>query len=189
MQKVTFQITGISPLMTNNPQKMRRSDDGGIKKKTIPTAEDEAEGGTYRFEDGQLYFPASAFRSSMIEGAKGRKIGKMGAGTVIKGAVFNLQEECPLVSPDDGEPLHDYVIDEQRAVIQGNGVIRARPRLDEWATTVEFEHDEDFISAASINEILNIAGRTVGIGEYRPRVAGSRGTGGSFGRFQAELLD
>ena len=54
---------------------------------------------------------------------------------------------------------------------------RRRPIFKNWSLKFTIEYDEDEISAETIKEILDYAGRRVGIGDFRPE------NGGPFGRF------
>src|SRR5260370_14267179 len=108
----------------------------GLGRKRIDDAGAEAEAGTYRLEGGQLYHPAIAFRSALLSAGKGRRIGKLSAPGVLSGAVFLSHAECALVNPETGKPIKTYTIDVRRAVVQRAGVLRRRPSIDPWATTV-----------------------------------------------------
>jgi len=191
LQECVYRIVGLSPLLQHAPNGMNRQIEK-LGRKEIPSPEQEAESGTYRLDGGQLGHPACAFRSAMLEACKGRRIGKWSAKTIMQGAVFNVpdQELMPLEHPDTGEPLTDYDVDVRRVVVQGNGVMRARPRLDRWAGFLRLEIDPKFITEdrmEMLTELLNIGGRTVGVGELRPKPP--KGIGGPYGRFSAELVE
>jgi hypothetical protein len=181
---VTFEIVGLSQLLMHNPAAMARPQGGGGKlgTKKIPTPEEEAEASVYRNANGELYLPSMQFRASMLKACTNRKIGKLAAKSIVAGSVFMVETECPLVHPDTGKPLTVWAIDSQRAVVQGNGIIRSRARLDRWATKLAMEIDPTFIPDPSlIEELLNIAGKICGVGDFRPN------RGGPFGRFRATL--
>lgn len=186
MQYVRFRVEGISPLLMNNPAKMRPAAEGPTVKR-IPTPEDEAESGAYRLPTGQLYVPAMQLRSSLFNGAIGYKLGKRGAAQVMAGSVFLTTDVCPLRCPETKEPLTVYEVDTQRAVVQTSGVLRSRAKLPRWEAEIEFECDEDFIRPEDIESTFARAGRTVGIGDFRPR--GPKGkAGGPYGRYKVERI-
>lgn len=183
MELVTIHIEGITPLLMNSPGGMiaaaNATGNKGKTKSSIPTPSEEAELGTYRNDHGDLCFPTAAFRGALIGGAQGRKIGMMGLGTILKGAVFPAEEFTDLVDPDSGKPLTDYVLDVRRAVLQKkSAIMRARAKLLMWAADVKFEIDPDFTFAEQVTEILAVGGTRVGIGNYRPEKSGM------FGRFR-----
>lgn len=191
MKIATFSITGLSPLLQNNPASMGGGADSKLGIKKIPTPEEEAAAKIYRDESGVIYIPSVAFRSAMIGkggGASGRRIGKRTAIAVISGTVFNVEPRCPLYHPKTKKPITTYRINTMRAVVQGQGVRRSRPEIPEWACDVRFEIDTDFLSAGVdliriVEDLLNISGKIAGVGDYRPQKKGS------YGRFSAKLLD
>lgn len=187
METIRLKITGTRPLLMHNGAAMmpdEGADTKGAVVKKIPTPEEEAQRGAYRFPDGTLYLPAEAFRSSMIEAAKGRKFGKRSAPDVVAGSVFVTSDTVALID-DRGTPMTRYEIDVRRAVIRSTGgsVVRARPRLDKWAAVLELEFDPDFVRPDHIVQLAEIAGRIIGVGDYR---GGKRR--GPFGRFAVELM-
>lgn len=182
LETVTFKVVGLTPLLQHNPEKLMVRG-GGIKQKRIPTAEEEAEMGAYRLPSGQLYIKATAFRSAILSAAKGKKVGKFSAKSVLAGAILPLSEVAPLEDPRTGEPVTAYEISVMRAVVQRQGVMRARPLIREWACLVPFHLDTDVVPADPVLELLQEAGARVGVCDYRPE------TGGFYGRFAAELAE
>lgn len=186
MDLVRFRVTGVSPLLMNNPLSMR----GGqatVGAKKIPSPEEEAASKVYRLPDGQLYLGATALRSSVIDGGKGLRLGKLGASGILSSAVFVTREECPLVDPATGEPVRAYAIDTRRVVVQNQGIIRARPSVWPWQCEVEFEFEAEQLTTDHILRFFATAGKVVGVGDYRPRCP--RGKGGPFGRYTVDLVE
>lgn len=177
MRIVTIRVEGMSPLLMHNPENMLARDSANAKKKTIPTAEEEAKGGLYRTADDTLYLPTTAFAACARRAAVGRRIGKTAATSVVKGALFPATEITPLLTPD-GEPLDEYDIDVRRAVVQRQAVNRARPKFEKWAASVAFDLDEEFLPEPVLRDLLEIGGKTVGVGDFRPECSGP------FGRFR-----
>jgi hypothetical protein len=177
-----FRIIGISPLLTNNPASMKRADTGlGTKK--IPTPDEEAAAKVY--EDGNgFYILSESFRSAIIGsggGASGRKIGKFSAASRVSAGMFTVEPHATLLDPQTLKPLTTYQVDTRRAVVQRQGVLRSRPMFAPWAVRLHVEIDTDFVTPNHILELLNIAGKVAGVGDFRPQRKGT------FGRFKAEL--
>lgn len=179
MKVYAFRVTGISPLLMNNPASMRGGPDT-VQLKKIPTPEEESAAKVYRTEEGQLYIPAFAFRSSLLGSCAKRKIGKLTANQAVSAGVFCAETQCLLIHPKNSKPVTDYKINVMRAVVQRQGVRRARPEIPEWATLVAFEVDDSFIAPEHILELMTIAGRMQGVGDYRPAKRGP------FGRYTVE---
>ncbi|MCG3133826.1 MAG: hypothetical protein HMLKMBBP_01091 [Planctomycetes bacterium] len=184
MKSIRFRVTGTTPLLMNSPKAMRPVEDGAQASRRTPTPEAEAENGAYRSADGSLHFPALAFRSALVAAGTGFKAGKRGLPSVLKGAVFSVGDTVDLVDPASGSKLSTYAVDVRRCCVTSAGrkvgVMRARPRLDAWACTVEFEYDERFVDERTITQTFERAGATVGIGNFSPRWSGP------FGRFNVE---
>jgi hypothetical protein len=170
-------------LLMHNGLNMVRSADGPTIKR-IPSPEEEAERGLYRLPDGQLFVPAEALRSAMIDAGVGQRLKLRALGKVAAENVFCDNLICPLVHPETDAPVTGYTIDTRRAVVQGKAVLRSRPLIEHWATIAVFDFDPVYISAKIIEGLMAQAGRSVGIGDFRPRPPSfSRGKGGPFGRF------
>lgn len=179
--KHTYLILGITPLLTHNPASMKPTSSLATRKKIIPTPEQEAVLGLYKIEGG-FGVPGIAFRSALLHGCKGFKVGKVGAASVIAGAVTHIDEFCLLLNPETKKPLKDYEIDSRRVVIQGQGIIRSRPKFSKWACHLVFEIDEDQAAPEMVLTHLNEGGMKAGVGDYRPQKMGW------FGKFQAKEI-
>lgn len=191
MNIISLTIRGTHPLLQHNPAAMLRGDTPTVGAKTTPTAEEEVARALYVNDKGQFYHPAEAFRIALINAGVNRKIGKLAATTTTQRAVFQLNDEALLLNPDTKEPLteEDMSVDERSVVVQGGRIMRARPKWNDWAVVVDFEFDPDFVSADVIVELMNIAGRIEGVGDYRPSAKAGPGRGGPFGRFRVESFD
>jgi hypothetical protein len=67
--------------------------------------------------------------------------------------------------------------------VQKNGILRSRPKIDNWACELQFEYDPDLNEPHLIEAVLSHAGKYPGIGDYRV------GKKGPFGRFTVKLLN
>lgn len=186
-----WKITGVSPMLQNNPAgTMGGGDDGGIKAGTKKVYDDkkEAEIRTYRTAEGQFYHPSAAFRSAILVAASGRKINKKAARTIFAGSVFPVEQEC-LILDAKQKPMKDYTIHKCRCVVGTSGILRCRPQYSGWTMKLACEIDTELMpNLENVTEVLNIAGRIVGIGDYRPDTSKGRSGVGTYGRFSAELV-
>lgn len=184
METVHIKLNGLSPLLMHNPEGMRRASED-MNRKSIPTPEEEAEKSIYRLPDGNLYVPAVAVRNSMLNGAKGYRIGKKSAMGILSGAVLMVDEAFPLYR--NGKPIseRDYSIDIRRAVVQRQGITRARAKIElPWSLDCVFDYNEDLAGLNHIETAMNTAGQIVGLLDYRVEKKGW------FGRFEvAELYN
>lgn len=120
--------------------------------------------------------PCPAFRAAMIDAC--RTVGLVM--TKAKMSVFVLPDGF---DKDDGTPLVRLIADKpektESLVRNDNGGadIRIRPMWREWEADVTLEYDEDMITGDSVINLLDRAGRQVGVGEGRPFSKNSVGQG------------
>jgi hypothetical protein len=189
MELAQWEIVGLSPLLQDNPSSMGGGADEKqtATRKKIPSPAEEAAASAYRLAGGQLFHPSMAFRKALLDACAGKRIGKVGARTILSGAVFNVDDAMALVDPASGEPITTWAVDTRRAVVKSSGksagVHRSRARIEKWAGVLTLEVDRDFITDLElITDLLNEAGALKGVGNYRPE------KGGPFGRFRATLI-
>lgn len=187
IREATFRarLVGLTPLLMNNPASMLVTDAPKVKgKKTNPTAEEDAAVKAYRLATGELYVPTVMVFQSMIEAGKlfndpdnpRRRISYK-----IAAALFPPATEGFPLFDVNGEVVTEYVIDVRRAVVQGQGIPRARPRIDlPWSVQIEMGFDADLLSGEALYTVLATAGKQTGIMDYRPQKKGP------YGRFQVE---
>lgn len=173
METVRIQLKGLSALLMNNPTSMTRPEGTKLSRKTIPPPEEEAASKRYLLPDGNFYIPAIAIRSSMLNGAKGYRIGKMSAREILSAAVTLTDEVFPLKR--NGNPIggNDYSIEIRRAVVQRQGIMRARPRIDlPWEVEAIFGFNSQLANIDQVRTAIENAGQVFGLLDYRPQRSG-----------------
>ncbi len=180
---VTFKIIGITPLLQNNPTNFigKSDSDTMTTKKTYDDAE-EAELRVYKDDEGNFVHPADGFKKAMVKAVTSRRIAKKSAPGVIKGTVFNVEAYCIILN-GKGKPQKTYTIDRRSVVIPSNKarILRCRPCFQlPWSMMLALEIDSSILDRSVVFDALSIAGRTIGIGDFRPE------KNGSFGRFYCE---
>lgn len=188
---------GLTPLMMANPSSMdKRIIEEIIRIKQIPKPEAEAEAAAYRCPDGTLGIPARCVRACILGAAPNLKIGGRAASRVLKESIgffppLEGDELFPLEDLDK-KPISNYEIDIRRAVIQGSGIMRARPKIMPWRfrptlkLTVTAGTDiEGF--RRGLFQVFNRAGTFPGILDGRPE--GKKGYGLWFGKFRILELE
>ena len=153
-----------------NPAGPMVSGTGGLVRKSMPSPEEVAKAGRYLLPDGTFYIPAFAIRSSILEGAKGYRIGKSSAVSILSGAILIADGAFPLLRDNKALNGDEYSVFSTRAVVQGQGIIRSRPRIElPWQVKVTFNYIPDVASLAQIEGIANRAGQIIGLLDYRPK--------------------
>jgi len=169
MKKVEVEITGIAPLL----QHRFAMEDNGVNiskiKKKVYDPKEEADKCLYKNAKGEIYQPAEHIFQSMVRAAVDFKYEKRRTyKDVITSGILVEPEEIPLIT--EGK----YEIDARGAVIQRARVVRWRPRFNKWKLKFIINIlDDNNIAVPTLKEILDKAGSSKGIGDYRPR----------FGRF------
>lgn len=120
--------------------------------------------------------PCPAFRAAMIDAC--RTVGMVM--TKAKMAVFIIPDGF---DKDDGTPLVKLIAgkpERTESLVRndnGGADIRIRPMWREWEAEVTIEFDADMITPESVINLLDRAGRQVGVGEGRPFSKNSVGQG------------
>jgi len=174
MKKYKVEITGITPLLQNKPAEYG-FDVQWIEKKASNEYEKEALQKLYIDVDGVIYQPSTHIERALIEAGKKIKMKGSGKANYSKpfGSMVSIEEfEIPHIKTKHEVFKTLVVIPSTKGRI-----MRYRPMFKEWA--LEFHIDaEDEIPADVIKEALEICGKYVGIGDWRPEKKGK------FGKFQ-----
>ena len=68
-------------------------------------------------------------------------------------------------------------------VVQRSRILRTRAKFDEWGVRFIVEVDQELVDKAQLSAWLDIAGRRIGLGDWRPEKSGH------YGRFQLEAIE
>lgn len=183
MYTLNVSIEGIAPLLQHRYPLPDFEDlsKGGKKKTGEVDYTQEWREALYVTPEGDIYQPATHLDGAMVKAAAGYKIQGARGKTykdLFKGNVFTSPDTIlhGVKAPDnldtDGDkPLY---LDVRPVVVQRARVVRIRPAFKPgWKLDFEVTVLDDQVPANVVNEVLQLAGRTVGIGDFRPR----------FGRF------
>lgn len=186
-----WKITGKSPLMQSNAECIEvEVSDGLTAAKKKYDDKEEAEKRLYKV-DGKYCHITSAFRRALTDAVRGRKFGNKQARYIISAAVFPVEEYC-IICDKNGSPFKKYTLDKRSVVIKvgakRNRIPRVRPKFVTWTMKIPFEIDLQLITVDQVTESLNLAGRLIGIGEFRPDPTEGKSGIGTFGRFSAEFV-
>ena len=180
LEIMTFRLKGITPLLQNNPMTQIGVSDGVVSRRKKYDDTEEAEKRLYVMDDGSFGHPTVAAKQAAICGGKGHKIkGAMTASGVLRQNVFVIVgDELSMIENSKGKPLSNYTHHKCTVVVQKARIMRVRPQFDDWYMSVSMEVDTEQVDRNFVEQFLRIAGRKVGIGDYRPE------KGGSYGRFE-----
>lgn len=133
---------------------------------------DDLESYVHRHPNGNLCIMGEQFRMAMVTTAKFKqdpRSPRKSCYDLYKAAIVPVSYHCDLGVRD-----WDYV-DQRRVVIQRNAITRSRPALNKgWKCEVQLEITlPEYVSHQDVYEVLSLAGRINGLGDFRP----------TFGRF------
>lgn len=182
--KLSFWIKGTSPLIqhawSEKGLAMMRMTAAERKKqpKVARDPETEAAACLYTTDHGEIGIPLTAFKSALI-GAAHKDFGL--EKTLLRKAFFIPSNDTGRVVPIEAG---DYLVREDIVRIGANQTdIRYRPQFNEWRANIIAEIDAELLQPKDIANLVNRAGFSVGIGEWRPE------KGGEFGRFELDTSE
>lgn len=194
--RATLNITGTAPFVQNKFSKKAR--DKMMLDMSTPKAakkgkaardprnyDSDFEQAQHKTAEGWNGIPCSAFRAAMIDACRTVNMvmtkAKMSVFVIPDG--FDVDDGTPLVrihSPAPPERTESLVRNDN-----GGADIRIRPMWREWSAEVTVEFDADMITPESVVNLLDRAGRQVGVGEGRPFSKNSVGQG--WGTFTVQV--
>jgi hypothetical protein len=144
------------------------------------TPREQAEKKLYVDEHGILHLPGTNIFRALIDAGIFHKAGRSKITTqkssLVPAAVALVELTCPIKGPD-GDPK--WEVDSRSVVIPSTGgrVMCHRPRVDAWRVSFTLEIDTSMFTAQLVRQLLDDAGKRIGLGDFRPARKGP------FGRF------
>ena len=148
---------------------------GESKKKKIRDFDAEYESCFYFVgnpEDKKYGIPAPAFMSAILDAAVACQIPK----TQIKRAIRVLGDIYPL----EYEKVRRRIDYPRRSGMTSAPDTRHRPEFVNWSAKLSIQYDKNQISPTQIANLINQAGFSCGVGDWRPGAPKSSGTHGMF---------
>lgn len=169
VERISVRIEGTRPLLMSSPQSLLTESEK--RKGIVPEPEDEAKSRLYRDESGKIVVPAICVLATLRNAAKEYKVPGKGRKT-FKDYIYSglriTPEMIPLQVPDGQDPENSWKIDIRPVVVNKARVLRARPRFDEWALEFTVDIVDPIIRPADLRQILEAAGKYVGLLDFRP---------------------
>jgi len=175
-------IQGITPLLMNRPSEELIAETSKERKTGNETPQTKADAKLYS-RDGVIYQPATHLQGCLVEAGKNLKV--MGKGTA-RATYSKIAGYAIEVNPFEME--HKKTKWEIFSVLAVNPTTKGRnmlhrPMFREWELDFEVTFDDTEISQEIVKQLLDIGGRIVGIGDWRPAKKGR------FGKFQVTKWD
>lgn len=189
MAGFTVEIEGIAPLLMHSARLADPLDDAtkalakvtGKRKKTdddhFEVSRLEFLGSLYVSQEFGPFIPGANLEACLFKGASRTK-----QGTALKSALLIPQNVNPLiyVGPRAADELwkNEQFVHRASVKVGTSRVIRTRPVFPAWQVVFEGELDTEVVDQGSLENIVETAGRLVGLGDWRPR----------FGRFKVNQI-
>jgi len=182
LRLATIAIRGETPLIVHQwaeKAKQEMRDKHGKKPKRAREMRDpvaEYEAATYYISRSpdRYGFPALGFKMAMVDAAVSKNV-KM---TQVKRA-FHVIPDARLV---DGKPLVEILTDEPPFMREdpvrvglGSADLRYRPQFNHWRAHIKLHYDAGQFSIDQLVNIVNQAGFSTGIGDWRTQKNGESG--------------
>lgn len=185
---LTLDITGTAPLLMHNARladpldsmarnlkkvtsKLKKSEDDHLEMARL-----EFLGGLYHDAEAGPYIPGDNIFAVLVAAGRKRKLGKkVTEGMFVTSGVNRLDYKGPRTPSelwDDGNFMHRASVK-----VGMQRVNRTRPRFIGWSASASLHLDAEVLDLDDLRDIVEIAGRLVGLGDWRPR----------FGRFEGAV--
>ena len=157
--KINVKIKGTAPLLLH---KFATEEKTSSRAKKVYVPEEEAEKACYRNEQGQVFIPSTHFKGAMIKSAVDFKFqGKKTYKEYIKSGIF-IEENEIILTPQE------YTISNMPVVIARSRIMRSRPEFKKWECEFTMEIADEALDFRIVKEILEMAGKYKGVGDFRP---------------------
>lgn len=164
---VSITVEGVAALLfhrydCDEVESKSKAAKGSKAKKT-----DNIESYIYRLDNGEIGLPGEYLRQAIIHAAKFRqdpRSPRKSAMDLFKAGIVSLTDLASL-----GVKEWDYE-DRRRVVVQRSAVPRVRPAFRSgWHASVDLMvHVPEYISPVLLRQVLDDAGRLIGVGDFRP---------------------
>ena len=166
--KVT--IKGSTPILFNRFRDV--AIEGKSKKRTGALAESEIEDKLYK-EENKIYLPSVYLKNCIVEAGKQFKIVGKGKSTYSK-IVASTVDISPFMIELDAGKMEVFRISAVNPMTKGR-MMTERPKFTDWSASFEVVLNDPAVYVSVINEILEHAGKYVGVGDWRPEKKGMFG--------------
>ena len=191
---VTVENIDGSPLLMNNGRQAeevfakrdaaQEAGKASAPREKLKTAQEMFEASKYQLEDGRYYLPATAFKIGMVEAAVGSDQSKKDVSkSKARGTIYvrGTDPDHPDKVFITGECDRFDAVGRVGSPTSKKACPRSRARFKNWKASLVIEHSER-MRVEDVIHILNLAGDSEGVGDWRPGIKTS--SGGEHGRYE-----
>jgi hypothetical protein len=165
--RITFTVRGVADLLFHRWSNEDVAAKASAKRGSAIKKVDNLESYIWRDDDGMVCLPGTYVHKALIEAGKfmqdPRSSRAKQACDLFRAGFFPLTLLCPLGPTWQIE-------DKRRMVVNRAGITRTSPGFKAgWEATFDFEIAlPEYIASSMFHEALTLAGRVIGLGQYRP---------------------
>jgi len=179
VKRATFKIKGSTPLIVNRfPEKAQKQIEDKVtgknpKGKTPRKPKEEYLASLYKFSDGKKTgFPAVGVKASMVRA--GKQLGL--TMTDLRGKFHVLADDGDLIEIKGKHAMRTDMV----RLVNGSADVRYRAEYKDWGAEITIVYNINAISEEQLAGLLQQAGFSCGLGEWRCEKSNS----GSYGLFE-----
>ena len=183
--EISVRISGVSPLILNKfTDAAAMASSSGSRSSAAAgsrgTPQEIAEGKLYYGIDRSLIIPSPNLLRCLVDGGSFFKAGRKQITTKAESMLFSCLDivaaEIPLIHSQA------WTVDTRAVVIPATKgrILAHRPRFDDWALEFSLDLDTSIVQESLLREIVDAAGKRVGLGDFRPARKGP------FGKFRVD---
>lgn len=132
-------------------------------------------------DSGEITIAPEAFRKCLETAARKLKQGgDVREGLIVTRPAFKYDRSKLGNTPEEVAHKAQFVTS---VVVQGKRMERVRPKFDDWSATFSVEYDDELVDRAKLERWIDIGGRRIGLGDWRPEKSGR------YGRFELESIE
>lgn len=134
----------------------------------------ECQRSLYLDSEGRPTFPEAAIRRMIENAARKQKQGPLvREGLLVESVEFSYDEKRYGTDVEDVGENTAFVVP---VVVQRQRIERTRAKFDPpWSMTVTVDTDDELVDAQKLAAWLEVGGRRIGLGDWRPERSGSYG--------------
>lgn len=179
MKTIEVEIRGVTPLLIHRftEQSEQRKNSRKVNIEQIDPRE-EAKKAAYINADGTFYFSAASIPGCMGNAGSNHKMrGSRKSLRFVVPSAVRMEADTVTILNGSG-PAKDFEVDARPVTIPATKgrVMRYRPRFNQWGAQFNILVNDDILDVDTVHQLLNEAGLTVGIGDFRPEKRGPFGT-------------
>lgn len=179
MKTINVEIRGVTPLLIHRftEQSEQAKNTRKMKMENFdPRA--EATKAAYIAADGTFYFSAASIPGCLGNAGSNHKMrgSRKSLRFVVPSAVRMTNDTVTILNGSG--PAKDFEVDARPVTIPATKgrIMRYRPRFNEWGAKFDLLVNDDLLDVDTVHQLLNEAGMTIGIGDFRPEKRGPFGT-------------